>query len=149
MSLVFVPLSRAELAAWAHTGSWTPPAGFAVTAGLARAFGFGPDDAEDAEYTALHIAGLAGLLAGGERLVAVAAAVADGSDEFGHVTLGALPFGAVTAVFTEGSADLAAGVREALSGSSLSSAWDDHRVETLLAEGSLLWHDVSEWGTLV
>ena len=59
--LVFVPLTADELAAWAQTGHHRPARGYAVTPSLSAAFGFGPADAEDAEHTALHIAGLAGL----------------------------------------------------------------------------------------
>lgn len=151
MSLVFVPLTRDDLAGWARSGSLTPARAFAVTSGLRTAFGFAaPADTEDAEYTVMNIAGLAALLAGGERLVAVAdAVVADTADEFGEVAPGGLDWAGVTALFAEGSAELAGPVRSALVGVTVAEAWDDSRVESLLSEGSLLWHDVSEWGTLV
>ena len=86
--LVFVPVSAGVLAAWAGCGSLAGPRrGFAVTPSMLAAFGLA--EGEDAEYTVLCIAGIAGLLAHGERLVAVAEApTTPGDDEFGEVVSG-------------------------------------------------------------
>ena len=63
MSLLFIPLSPAELADWAGGGrlDWPRP-GFSATPGLRSAFE--TDDEEDAEHIALLVASVAGKLAG-------------------------------------------------------------------------------------
>ena len=148
--LVFVPLTATELAGWARLGSHQPGSAYGVTASLRRAFGFGPADDEDAEHTALHIAGLHGLLQGGSRLVAVAEASGrpvEGS-EFGAVTVGELPWASVTALFSDDVPDAAAALRERLAGTELASAWDNDEVSDFLAEHELLWHGPGEWSSL-
>lgn len=148
--LVFVPLTTAELAAWAESGAAAPRQAFAVTSSLRQAFGFTADDEEDAEHTALHIAGLAGLLQGGQRLVAVveASARAVPGSEFGEVTVGELPWSAVTALFSDDAPDVSAALRVRLIGRSLATAWDEQEVAEFLAEHELLWHGPGEWSTL-
>lgn len=150
--LVFVPVARPELAAWAVEGVVGPGAGFAVTPGLMEAFGFTDPTDEEAEYTALQVAGLAGLLAHGCRLIAVAEAGDAQSAapvDFGGVTLGPLPWSAVRSLFADGDPAAAASVYEGLGAVDLDRAWEDSRVEELLSAGELLWHAPSEWGTLV
>ena len=148
--LVFVPVSVDELRAWAGAGVLTPIAAFAVTAAMRAGFGFAADDDEEAEHTALHIAGLAGLLRGERRLVAVVSAAArpvpDG--EFGEVTVQALPWAAVTALFAEDAPQSAARLHHRLAGSTLATAWDDAEVEAFLSEHELLWHGPGEWAAL-
>ncbi|MFT3861208.1 DUF6912 family protein [Micropruina sp.] len=149
--LVFVPLTASRLTGWAVGGPIVPRQAFAVTSSLRQAFGFTADDEEDAEHTVLHIAGLAGLLYGRKRLVAVVEASArpvPGS-EFGEVTVGELPWTAVTALFSDDAADAAAVLRKRLSGRSLATAWDEQEVADFLTEHELLWHGPGEWSTLV
>lgn len=148
--LVFVPLSSAELSAWAASGNATPSAGFAVTASMREAFGFATADDEDAEHTALHIAGLASLLVADRRLVAVVETPAQpvaGAD-FGDVTVAALAWSAVTALFAENAPPAARALHRMLAGATLESAWNDPRVEEFLTDNELLWHGPGEWDAL-
>ncbi len=148
--LVFVPLTTDELAAWAGDGRQRPTTAYAVTASLCSAFGFTPADAEDAEHTVLHIAGLTSLLRGGRRLVAVAEAsarpVADA--DFGEVTVGVLGFDAVTALFADESPALADALAALVHGRTVDAAWDDSEVAEFLADNELLWHGPTEWQSL-
>lgn len=148
--LVFIPLTPAQLTWWAEGGSLVPKVAFAVTNSLRKAFGFAAADDEDAEHTVLHIARLAGLLYGGTRLVAVAEASArpEPASEFGEVTVGALPWSVVTALFSDDATDAAAAMRERLAGRSLATAWDEEEVADFLAGHGLLWHGPGEWRTL-
>ena len=102
--LVFIPLTQAQLSSWVEGGSFAPKQAFGVTNSLRQAFGFTPADDEEAEHTAMHIAGLSGLLSSGRRLVAVAEASARAvaGSEFGEVEAGAVPWyaaGELTAHF--------------------------------------------------
>ena len=145
--LVFVPLAADELSAWATGGTLAGPRpGFAVTPAMLAAFGLA--EGEDAEYTALCIAGIAALLAHGERLVAVAEVpVTAGDDEFGQVEVAGLPWTAVSSLFAEDGADSApvAAAASAVAGFDLARAWESAEVEALLAETDLLWYGPSEW----
>jgi hypothetical protein len=148
--LVFVPLARETLRTWAGQGR-LPGAvtGHAVTPRMAAAFGFGSTLDEDAEHTALHIAGLAGLLANGERLVAVVEAPAQALEgdlaEFGAVSLREPGWPAVTALFVDDPEQ----PMPAVAASSLAAAWDVDDVVEGLSDRELLWHAPTEWGTLV
>lgn len=149
--LVFVPVTASQLTRWAEGGSFEPRLAFAVTSSLRRAFGFTAADDEDGEHTALHIAGLAGLLYGRTRLVAVVEASGQSvaGSEFGEVEVGTLPWSAVTALFGDDAPDAAAALRERLTDRSLATAWDEDEVAGFLAEHELLWHGPGEWSTLV
>lgn len=144
--LVFVPLAAGELAAWVGTGTLPGPrVGYAVTPAMLAAFGLA--EGEDAEYTALCIAGVAGLLAHGERLVAVAdAAVTFDDDDFGAVQASDLAWSAVTSLFGEdGDPAPAAATATAVAGQDLAQAWDSPEVTDLLAGTDLLWYGPAEW----
>lgn len=107
-------------------------------------------DGEEAEYTCLHVAALAGLLTRGTRLVAVASVdVVGAGDEMGRVHPGPLSWSQVTSLFADGSPELASRAAVGFGPGDLEAAWDDPRIETLLASGDLLWHGRDEWGTLV
>ncbi|MFT4217396.1 MAG: hypothetical protein QM619_09475 [Micropruina sp.] len=149
--LVFVPLTTAELATWAESGRHRPAAAYAVTPSLRAAFGFSLADDEDAEHTALHIAGLDALLRGGRRLVAVAEAAATpvSGAEFGEVAVGVLGFDAVTALFADESPVSAEALADRVGGRALDTAWDDPAVAEFLADNELLWHGPTEWQSLV
>ena len=145
--LVFVPIAGDELSSWVGTGTLPGSRpGFAVTPAMLAAFGL--SEGEDAEYTALCIAGIAGLLRSGERLVAVVEApVTPGEDEFGQVEVADLAWTAVSALFAEDGTDsaLVVATATAVAGTDLASAWESAEVEALLAGTDLLWYGPSEW----
>lgn len=144
--LVFCPISRAQLSGWA-SGGILPGRhrGYAVTAAMTEAFGL--SDPEDAEYTALSIASIAGLLAHGERVVAVLELDhRPGDDEFGAVEIADPGYAAVTALFGEDTeAGQAAEAAVALRGMTLDQAWESATAQALLAERDLLWYGPAEW----
>ena len=144
--LVFVPVAAGELAAWAGSGSLAGPRrGFAATPAMLAAFGLAAG--EDAVYTALCIAGMGGLLAHGERLVAVAEVhTTPGDAEFGEVSLDDVAWAAVTSLFAEGedTAPARAAIG-AIGRLGLAEAWEAPEVETLLAATDLLWYGPAEW----
>lgn len=148
--LVFVPLTTDELVAWAESRRHRPTAAYAVTPPLTAAFGFTSADVEDAEHTVLHIAGLAALLRGGRRLVAVAEASAtpQPTADFGDVSLDVLGFEAVTALFADQSPASAQALAALVGGRTLDASWDDPPVADFLAENELLWHGPTEWRAL-
>ena len=148
--LVFVPVSRAELGRWAGEGTHLAGQAFAATTSMRRAFGFDPGDDEEAEHTALHVAGLVALLRTGVRLVAVADAAATAGDDadFGEVVSAAMPWPAVTALFAESDPAAARSLHEQLDGVGLAAAWDDDRVQAFLTDHELLWHGPGEVSAL-
>ncbi|MEA5055329.1 MAG: hypothetical protein VB093_18070 [Propionicimonas sp.] len=150
-SLVFVPLEPAELRAWAEAGRLAGPhGGYAVTPAMAGAFGLDDPGSEEAEYTALCVASVAGLVAHGVRIVAVAQAEPVVSeDEFGGVLVTDLRFTAVTSLFGEDPDDgPARAAVAAVAGLSLAEAWETPAVTSLLADTDLLWYGPGEWQVL-
>lgn len=149
--MIFVPLSVDELRSWAEAGRFQPASAYAVTPSMSAAFGFGPADTEDAEHTVLHIAGLAALLRGGRRLVAVAEGAGSpvSGAEFGDVRVGELPYTAVTALFGDPETPGVRALGERVAGSTLGTAWDDPAVAELLADNELSWHGPTEWRALL
>ncbi len=149
--LVFIPLTQSQLSSWVEGGSFAPKQAFGVTNSLRQAFGFTPADDEEAEHTAMHIAGLSGLLSSGRRLVAVAEASARAvaGSEFGEVEAGAVPWSAVNALFADDASGAATAGAVDRPHASLSDAWDDPAIADLLASHELLWHGPSEWAGLV
>lgn len=148
--LVFVPLSGAELRTWAESGTLAGPRpGYSATPALRQAFGL--TDEEDAEYAALCIASIAGLLAHGRRLVAVAPATSSAtSDEFGQVEVAGVDYRSVTSLFGEDTdPEPAAATAAAIRGAPLSQAWEAREVQALLADTDLLWYGPGEWQLLV
>jgi len=153
MTLIFLPVSGAQLAGWAKAGVLAGPlTGYAVTPAFEAAFE--PADAEEAEHLALLVASVAGLVDNGVRQVAVIDADAHnwvnaGESDFGAVTCSDIPFDAIASLFADepdapGLAEAAA----AVPGLSLQAAWDHPAVITLLEEGDLLWHGSGEWESL-
>lgn len=144
--LVFLPLSGGQLRTWA-VGGVLPGShtGYAVTPTMLEAFGV--TDPEDAEYTALSIASVAGLLNHGERVVAVLGISAPGGeDEFGTVEVVTPGYAQVTALFgedTDPSQARAAAIT--LQGMTLDQAWEEPAVRALLTERDLLWYGPAEW----
>ncbi len=152
MTLLFLPVKRAQLADWAAAGVLAGPlTAYTVTPGMLAAFE--PADAEEAEHLALLVASIAALTAGGAREVAVVEGegepVADGATDFGEVTTGDLSFGAVTSLFAdEPDAPGLAAAASAVAGFQLQAAWDHPAVIALLEEADLLWHGPGEWESL-
>lgn len=148
---VFVPLDRSGLDAWASEGVRAVD-GFAATPGFLAAFDVSSADSEDADRTLLEVAGLAGLLRHGERLVAVCECRAHAVDppEFGAVHAGAVPFEQVEALFVddEHGREAAASLRGQIGAAGLDEAWDAEATHQLLRTTELLWHDVTEWRRL-
>ena len=150
--LVFVPLSASELAEWAG-GAPRDVSGFAATPAFLDSFEVSGPDSEDADLTLLEIAGVSGLLAHGQRLVAVCEADAEGVEpaEFGSVTAPRVPWASVESLFCDDAAgrERASEARAALSGLLLDEAWDADAAHDLLRGTELLWHGSSEWERLV
>lgn len=145
-ALVFLPVAAAELVSWAESGTLPGPrVGYAVTPAMTEAFGV--NDPEDAEYTALSIAGIAGLLAHGCRIVAVAESPATPTDdEFGAVGVADVGWTSVSSLFGEDVDPApAAAAAQAIGGLTLAEAWDAPAVAALLADTDLLWYGPAEW----
>jgi hypothetical protein len=143
--LVCVPLTAGELRRWANGEALSRRLGAAVTPTMMEAFGFAAVDDEEAEHTALNVAGLASLIAYGSRLVAVVEQDAeDLADEFGGVSVEAIPFSALTSLFT----DPAGVVAPELSADGLAACWEDDAVQEFLSENELLWFGPSEWESI-
>ena len=149
--LVFVPLSAAELAEWATRGV-RDVTGYAATPSFLEAFELPASDIEDADLTLLEVAGVAGLLAHGVRIVAVCATDAVGTEpaEFGAVTAAGVRWQRVESLFADDrhGAALAASAREALDAADLDTAWDADAISEMLRNTELLWHGPTEWDTL-
>ncbi|WP_282005106.1 DUF6912 family protein [Propioniciclava sinopodophylli] len=149
--LVFVPLSPPDLDAWASSGR-RDVSGFAATPVFLETFGLPSHDIEDADLTLLEVAGVAGLLAHGVRLVAVCQTEASGSEpaEFGAVVAEGVRWGAVESLFADDAdgAARAAAVGAVLAGAGLEEAWEADAVSDLLRGTELLWHNSTEWEPL-
>lgn len=147
--LVFLPISGGLLRSWAALGVLPGShTGYAVTPAMLAAFGV--TDPEDAEYTSLSIASVAGLLAYRERLVAVlGVGTPPGDDEFGAVRIVAPSFTQLTALFGEDT-DPAQAHATAITveGMTLDQAWETPAVQALLYERDLLWYGPGEWESL-
>lgn len=148
--LVFLPLSAGQLRSWAAGG--TLPGshpGYAATPTMCAVFGI--TDPEDADYTALSIASIAGLLAHGERVVAVlGVSPPSGADEFGAVAVVDPSYAHVTALFGEDPDPAPArAVAAAVQGMTLEQAWEAPAVQALLGERDLLWYGPAEVDALL
>lgn len=152
MALCFVPVSPEQLTTWATEGVLTgrTPA-HTVTPAMVEAFSLTDPAGEDAEYAALLVASVAGLLQHGARLVAVCEArpADSGRDaDFGAVVVSDVPWPAVTALFADEPGAPAAAAAVAVSGLSLAEAWEHPAVTALLADSDLLWYGPGEWASL-
>jgi len=152
MTVVLIPVSVEQLAGLREAPLAGPVTGFAVTPGLRDTFGLGDSDEEEADRTALLLAGVASLISHGKRLVVVvdAAAVDDG-DPHGEVVLRGVAWGEVSAIFADApeAATAVSDAAEAVSGLDLDVAWDVDAVRTLMAEHDLLWYGPEEAGALL
>lgn len=152
MTLLFLPVTGAQLADWQAAGVLAGPRkAYTATPGLGAAFE--PSDAEEAEHLALLVASVAALASSGVRQVAVlegaAEPVTDGEVDFGAVVTGDLRFDAIQSLFADepDSPGLAEAATAAM-GLTLQDAWNHPAVTVLLEEGDLLWHGAGEWQSL-
>lgn len=149
--LVFVPLAQTDLADWATTGK-RDVSGFAATPVFLESFGLTAPDTEDADLTLLEVAGIAGLLAHGVRLVAVCETDAAGAEpaEFGAVVAEGVRWSTVESLFAddEDGARRASAARDEIGACTLDEAWESDAVSDLLRGTELLWHGSSEWARL-
>lgn len=120
---------------------------FTVTRDLLDELGYTEDMSEDAEYAAMVLASISGLIEFGERVVIVAevdeAQVEAGEDSAnGECLLMHCPPEAMTAWFED-----APGVAlpTVPAGASIDDAWELPEVQALLQEHDLLWNDVVEY----
>ena len=152
MTVVLVPISHDTLAALRGTPLAGPVTGFAVTAALCDTFGLAVADDEEADRTALLLAGLASLLAHGARLVVVVdASVVDDGDPLGEVTVPGISLRDVTAFFSDApdAAGAASAAARAATGLGLDAAWDTAEAQLLMAEHDLLWYGPEELDTFL
>ena len=150
--VVFAPLSRTELAALRESPLGGPIAAFAATENLCETFSLAPADDEEAERTALLLAGLSGLLSDQVRIVVVAESDAlDEEGGFGEVILPGLSWFDVTAIFADdpAAAPAVAAAVKAIPGLGLDAAWDAEPVQRLMSEYDLLWYGPEEVDTLL
>ena len=152
MTLLFLPVTGAQLADWQAAGVLAGPLkAYAATPGLVAAFEASDD--EEAEHLALLVASVAALAASGVRQVAVlegeAEPMIDDDVDFGAVVTGDLRFHAIQSLFAdEPDAPGLAEAARAATGLVLQDAWNHPSVTVLLEEGDLLWHGAGEWQSL-
>ncbi len=150
--VAFVPVSVDTLTALTTTPLSGPVAAFAVTPGLCDTFSLPPTADEEAERTALLLAGLSSLISYGSRLVLVVETTpTDDDGGLGESTLPGLSWRDVSAIFAE-PPEAAAAVATAVAavqGLDLDAAWDADAVQALMSEHDLLWYGPEEVGTIV
>ena len=152
MTLLFLPVTGAQLADWQAAGVLAGPLkAYAATPGLVAAFEASDD--EEAEHLALLVASVAALAASGVRQVAVLEGetepMIDDDVDFGAVVTGDLRFHAIQSLFAdEPDAPGLAEAARAATGLVLQDAWNHPSVTVLLEEGDLLWHGAGEWQSL-
>jgi hypothetical protein len=152
MTVVLVPVSRDQLSELRQAPLPGTLRGFAVTPALLDTFGLGEGDDEEADRTALLLAGLSALLSYGRRLALVAeTATTDNGDPFGEVTLAGLAWSDVSAIFADAAEaeSLVRTTAEAVSGLDLDAAWDTDEVQALMTEHDLLWYGPEEAGVVL
>lgn len=147
--LVFIPISRAELAAIDGSLRLGRRAAYRVTSELLAALEYGPGQEEDAEHAAMVLASVAALARHGERLVLVAeldpALVEPGEDVHnGECVLSDIPTTAMTCWFSEASDVDPGPAAAAAKDLDIDTAWGFQEVQELLT-APLLWNDVEEY----
>ena len=150
--VAFVPVSVDTLSALTTSALTGPVAAFAVTPGLCDTFSLPPTADEEAERTALLLAGLSSLISYGSRLVLVVeATTTDDDGGLGESTVSALAWRDVSAIFAEPAeaASAVAKAAAAVQGLDLDAAWDAEPVQALMSEHDLLWYGPEEVGTIV
>lgn len=150
--LVCVPVDDEQVARIARGEALVGPLQvFTVTPELLDTFGLQPVDDEPAEYAALLLAALWGLLRHGRRLVLTAQVpknAMDAGEESanGGRSLAQLPANAVEAWFADEPGTPIAEVAQQVAGLDLDEAWEHQAVQELHKDHDLLWHSVVELG---
>jgi hypothetical protein len=150
--VAFVPMSRDALSALTRAPIPGPVAAFGVTPRLCDTFSLPPTADEEAERTALLIAGLSSLISYGSRMVLVVEATpTDDDGGLGECSLPGLAWRDVSAIFAESSEAQTAvtGAAVAVEGLDLDAAWDAEPVQALMSEHDLLWYGPEEVGALI
>ncbi len=151
MTVVLVPISHEKLTELRDTRItgrvMGPVTGFAVTAALRDTFGLAVADDEEADRTALLLAGLKSLMSYGKRLVVVVdASAADDGDPLGEVTVPGISLHDMTAFFADApeAAPAVSAAARAVAGLDLDAAWDTVEAQALMTEHDLLWYGPEE-----
>jgi len=147
MTVVLVPVSAEQLAALRERPMIGPLRGFAVTAALRDTYGLAVADDEEADRTALLLAGLAALMSHGRRLaVVVDKPAVDDGDPLGEVGVASVTWSDVSAIFADApeAVDAVAAAAAAVSGLDLDAAWDTDEAQTLMVDHDLLWFGPEE-----
>ncbi len=152
--VAFVPVSGADLAALvAGDVKAGPLEAYAATDALRDTFDLDPGEDEEAERTALLIAGLVALMSYGRRLVAVIdrSVACEPAGYFGEVSVPDLALSGVTALFADSddARDAAAGIAAATAGLDLDAAWDLPVVAEFMHDHDLLWYGPEEVSILL
>lgn len=148
----FVPVSRDALSALTTAPMTGPVEAFGVTAGLCDTFSLPPTADEEAERTALLVAGVASLISYGSRLVLVVEATPTGDEGgLGECTLPGVQWREVSAIFEESSEaqPAATAAAAAVEGLDLEAAWDAEPVQALMREHDLLWYGPEEVDAII
>ena len=148
MTLVFVPVSSDELAAWATQGTLAGPRlAFAVTPAFMDAFGYASPTDEDAEHEVLRTASVESLIEHGRRMVVVAQASAGSpGDLFGRIHVGDLAYTSVLSIFRDDpNAREVAALAPVVQDMTLERALDAVDVQRMLCDVELLWYGPTEW----
>ena len=152
MTVVLVPVSGKQLSGLRAAPLAGPLTGFAVTAALRDTFGLALADDEEADRTALLLAGLTSLMAYGKRLaVVVEAPAVDDGDPFGEVSVPSVSWQGVSAIFADApdAASAVSATVHAVAGLDLDAAWDTEAAHALMTEHDLLWYGPEEADALV
>jgi hypothetical protein len=152
MTVVLVPVSVEQLDSLRRAALAGPVTGFAVTAALRDTFGLAVADDEEADRTALLLAGLKALMSYGRRLaVVIEAAAVDDGDPLGEVTVASVSWKDVSAIFADTAlaAKASSATVEAVAGLDLDAAWDTDAAHALMTEHDLLWYGPEEVDALV
>lgn len=150
--VAFVPLSRDALSALTTAPIPGPVAAFGVTPGLCDTFSLPPTADEEAERTALLLAGVSSLISYGSRLVVVVEETpAEDEGGLGECTLSGVQWRDVSAIFAETPEAQPAvnAAAAAVEGLDLDAAWDAEPVQALMSEHDLLWYGPEEVGALI
>ncbi len=152
MTVVLVPLSVEQLGGLRQAPLAGPVTGFAVTAALRDTFGLDVGDDEEADRTALLLAGLRSLMSYGKRLaVVLETSATDDGDPLGEVTVRGVSWQDVSAIFADApeAATAVSETGEAVVGLDLDAAWDTDQAHALMTEHDLLWFGPEEVDALV
>lgn len=152
MTVVLVPVSCEQLISLQKTTLAGPLVGYTVTSGLRDTFGLAVSDDEEADRTVLLLAGLKALMSYGRRLaIVIEKDVSDTGDPFGEVSVPAVSWQDLSAIFADApeAAAVVSATAQAIEDLDLDSAWDTDQAQALMAEHDLLWYGPQEASSLI